>query len=83
MDRVVTISAIGLLVKWFSESQDAQVLSGIALSVLFPGHVLSLLARNRLGLGADPAGWACFHDDQQSGTAPALLAADDWLVCLE
>jgi hypothetical protein len=35
MDRVVTISAVGLLVKWFTEHPEIQVWSGAALSILF------------------------------------------------
>ncbi len=35
MDRVVTISALGLLVKWFTEHPETQFLSGAVLSILF------------------------------------------------
>ncbi|MCA9122394.1 MAG: hypothetical protein H6822_17775 [Planctomycetaceae bacterium] len=35
MQRVVKMSAMGLLVKWFGENKHAQIYSGIALGVLF------------------------------------------------
>lgn len=35
MQRVVTISALGLLVKWFAEHPNVQLFSGVALGLLF------------------------------------------------
>lgn len=35
MNRVVTISTLGLLVKWFSERPEVQLWSGVALGILF------------------------------------------------
>jgi hypothetical protein len=59
LDRVVTMSAFGLLLKWFSESPEVQLASGAFLILLFlvtffrfsrlTGWVLALLGAGGLG----------------------------------
>ena len=61
MERVVSMSAMDLFVKWFSESHTAQIYSGIAMGVLFlvtfirfshgTGWILGLAALGMLVFG--------------------------------